>query len=86
MTGDAEDMAAASVPVASVVTGDGVRMVADLMLVRAYRTRAVTGMHLTAPQGRYKGTVKGFNELTGSRCRNWAEVAVAAFEILNRGE
>lgn len=83
-TGD-EDMRSASVPVAAVVTGAGMRKVADRMLIRAYRTRAVTGIHMTAPTGRYAGTVKGFNALTGSTCRNWAEVAEVTGAMLGEG-
>lgn len=81
-----EEVASASVPVAAVVTGEDVLKVADAWLIRAYRMRAVSGMHLTAPAGRYKGTVKGFNELTDRSCRNWAEVGIAALEIMNGGK
>lgn len=72
----------ASAPVAAVVTGDNVARVADRLLLRAYRTRAVTGMHMTAPTGRYLGTVKGFNALTGSTCKTWSDVGVRASELL----
>lgn len=74
--------------VSSVVTGDAVRHVADRALLRAYRMRAASNgtMHLTRPQGRYKGTIKGWNELSGDTCKTWADVLVSVRRMLGEGE
>lgn len=78
MSGD-EDMRAAAVPVAAVVTGEGVRKVADMARLMAYRTWGNTGMLLAR---NFRPTVKGWNELTGQRCRTRAEVGAAAEALI----
>lgn len=70
-----EDMRAASVPVVAVVTGEGVRKVADMARLMAYRTWGQTGMMLAR---NFRPTVKGWNAEHGQGCRTRAEVGIAA--------
>lgn len=71
-----EDMRAAAVPVAAVVTGEGVRKVADMARLMAYRTWGNTGMKLAR---NFAPTVKGWNaEHPDALCRTRAEVGAAA--------
>lgn len=71
-----EEQRSASVPVAAVVTGDGVRKVADMTRLMAYRTWGNTGMKLTRA---FSPTVKGWNaEHPEMPCRTRAEVGAAA--------
>jgi hypothetical protein len=68
-----------STGVEAVVTGDGVRKVADRMRLRAYRTRATTGMNLTRV---FRATIKGFNADYGTTCKTWADVARESERLL----
>lgn len=76
------DQASASVPVAGIIVGEAAtRAFADRMRLRAYLTRAEspTGMQLTRA---FRATVKGFNADYGQACRNWADVARVARELM----
>lgn len=80
MTQFDEAKVSASVPVVAVVTYPYTLAVRDRMIVRAYLTKATTGMNLTRA---FVPTVKGFNEAYEARCRNWAQVAQCADYLLN---
>lgn len=56
----------------AVVTGDGIRDVREAMILRAYETRAKTGMNLTRA---FAATISGFNDTYGHKCRTWDQVA-----------
>jgi hypothetical protein len=79
----AEDMAAASVPVAAVVTGKGIHAVATMAWIRAYRTWGTTGLIMAR---NLHPTVKAWNAATGSTCRTRADVGVSATELIKRIE
>lgn len=74
-----EAQASASVPVVAVVTFPDTLAVRDRLIMRAYLTKATTGMNLTRA---FVPTVRGFNEAYGARCRNWAQVAQVAHYLL----
>lgn len=79
-----EDQASASVPVASVVVGpEDTLKVRNRLMLRAYRTKAKTGMDLSRV---FKTTIKGFNAEYGTSCKTWACVLVKADELLRDGE
>lgn len=72
-----------STKVAHVVTGDGVRKVAERIRLRAYLTRAKTGMNLTRA---FIPTVRSFNADYGTSCKTWADVLTEAERMLKEGE
>lgn len=76
-----DDQRSASVPVESVVTGDGVRQVAARARLIAYRTAAQSGgkMQLTRV---FRATIKGFNADYGQSCRTWSDVLVKVTEMI----
>jgi hypothetical protein len=74
-----EEAAAASVPVAAVVTGEGVTAVAAMATLQAFRTWGKTGMLLAR---NFRPTVRAWNELTGQSCRTRAQVGDAAHELI----
>lgn len=77
-----EDMASASVPVASVVTGEGIRKVADMARLMAYRTWGNTGMMLAR---NFRPTVRQWNtDHPEAPCRTRAEVGAAAEAEIKR--
>lgn len=74
-----EAQASASVPVTAVVTYPYTLAVRDRMILRAYMTKATTGMDLT---GAFRATIKGFNDTYRARCKSWAQVAQCAYWLL----
>lgn len=72
---EADDMTVASVPVASVVTGEGIHAVAAMAVLMGYRTWGQTGMILAR---NLHPTVRDFNAMSGHKCRTRAEVGAAA--------
>jgi hypothetical protein len=79
-----EDQLAASVPVTAIVVGpENTIKVRSRLILRAYSTRAKTGMDTSRA---FKATVKGFNAEYGTSCKTWAEVAVKAEAMLEAGE
>lgn len=58
--------------VESIVTGQGILAVREAVILRAYETRAKTGMNLTRA---FTATISGFNDTYGQKCRTWADVA-----------
>lgn len=78
---DAEQVSA-SAPVAAVVVGPvNTLAVRERMILRAYLTKATTGMNLTRV---FAPTVKGFNETYGARCRSWDQVAQVAHYLMTK--
>lgn len=75
---DAEQVSA-SVPVAAVVTGDGIAYLRNRIILRAYRTKAEHGLNPTRTANL---TIRSFNAAYGARCRNWGQVAQVAHYLL----
>lgn len=80
MTQSEQDQASASVPVAAVVTGEGMTWLRDRMILRAFRTKGATGLN---PTGHVNLTIKGFNEAYGARCKSWAQIVQVAHYLLS---
>ena len=75
-----EEQASASVPVVAVVTGEvNTLAVRDRLILRAYHTRAKTGMNLSRV---FSPTVKGFNQAYGQSCKSWADVLTVTTAML----
>lgn len=74
-----EAQVSASVPVASVVTGDGIAWLRNRMILRAYRTKAEHGLNPTRAANL---TIRSFNAAYGARCRSWGQVAQVAHYLL----
>lgn len=82
MTTNDEDMRSAAVPVVAVVTGEGVRKVAEMARLRAFRTWGLTGMFLAR---NFRPTVRQWNaEHPDAPCRTRAAVGRAADELINK--
>lgn len=74
-----EVMPQESIAVAAVLTEkDQIKAFAARMILRAYRTRAKTGMNLTR---NFTPTIRGFNTEYGRACRSWADVLTEADAI-----
>lgn len=74
------ERAQAEAGVAVVVAGRAATLaVRERMILRAYMTKATTGMDLT---GAFRATIKGFNDTYRARCKSWAQVAQCAYWLL----
>ena len=74
----------ASVPVVAVVSAEANTIkVRNRLLLRAYRTKAKTGMDISRV---FRATIKGFNAEYGQTCKTWADVLIRADEMLKDGE
>lgn len=78
-----EEQACASVPIVGMIVGEtATRAFADRMRLRAYHTRAKTGMNLTR---NFTPTITMFNADYGQTCRTWADVLVVTTDMLKEG-
>lgn len=78
-----EEQASTGVKVHAVVVGEAATLAfRERMILRAYHTRAKTGMQLT---GNFTATVKGFNQAYGQTCRTWADVLAVTTDMLKEG-
>lgn len=78
-----EEQASVSVPIVGMIVGEAATLAfRKRMILRAYHTRAKTGMQLT---GNFTATVKGFNQLYSQTCRTWADVLAVTTDMLKEG-